>query len=717
MTSALPTQHDLTAKLWSPHASTIEQTGTHKFLHRIQCKVPNAELSTYEDLWKWSTENVSDFWNQVWDATEVIGEKADPSKVDAVPREARPTDNPAWFPGAKLNWAENMLRRRDDKIALIQATEPTPSTPNPPYRHITYRELYDLTSRVVDSLKNAGIKPGDRIASYASNCIENVAASLGAAAIGAIWVSVSADFGPDAALSRFQQVQPKVIFSVDSTVYNAKVHTHLPRLASLISSLAKDPTCPKPKVVVVSALGEDCSIHEMWGNSWITWNDFLCEAPKEKKEIEWYRAGFDWPLWILFSSGTTNKPKPIVHRAGGMLLQSKKEFQICADLGEKDVFFYYSTTGWMMWNFLVNGLSTGCTLVLYDGSPLKEPGLLWKMTEDLGITIFGTSAKYLDQLSKEYKPREHHNLSSLRQIYSTGSPLASHLFDYVYRDIKQDVLLSSITGGTDICSLFAGVCTALPVYRGELQCRMLGMAVEAFTSAGVPANPGESGELVCTKPFPCQPLGFWPLPGFGAVQEDVDVAQVRFMQSYFGEFKEAGVWYHGDHVMITPSREGNGGGVVMLGRSDGVLNPGGIRFGSSEIYDVIDSCFSPSQQAHTILDSLVVGQTIEGGVDERVVLFVRLPDGVQLDETLIKAIKTQVRGKRTARHVPACIVQVEDVPYTLNGKKVEVPIKKILNGARLESLNMTTLRNPNCLVEYVRIGEELRNQLSAEATA
>ncbi|KAG8888435.1 hypothetical protein FRB98_007647 [Tulasnella sp. 332] len=709
MSPALPTSNDLTTKLWTPDPSIIDRTGTHKFLKRIQRKYPHTALTTYEDLWRWSTENISEFWSEVWDATEIIGQKTDSStavaKLDVVPRHATPADNPAWFPAAKLNWAENMLRRRDDKIALIQATEPTPSTPNPPYRRITYGELYDLTSRVVDALRSSGIKPGDRVASYASNCIENVAASLGAAALGAIWVSVSADFGPDAALSRFQQVQPKVIFSVDSTVYNAKVHTHLPKLASLLSSISDDPSCPKPKVVIIPALGDECTKHELGNKEWVTWEGFL---PKEqgKNEIEWHRAGFDWPLWILFSSGTTNKPKPIVHRAGGMLLQSKKEFQICADLGEKDVFFYYTTTGWMMWNFLVNGLTTGCTLVLYDGSPLKQPGLLWKMAEDLGITVFGTSAKYLDQLSKDYKPREHHNLSTIRQIYSTGSPLANHLFDYVYEDIKKDVILASITGGTDICSLFAGICTAVPVYRGELQCRMLGMAVEAFTSVGVPAPPGESGELVCTKPFPCQPLGFWPLSGFGAASHDVDTARARFISSYFDEFKETGVWYHGDHVMITPSREGNGGGVVMLGRSDGVLNPGGIRFGSSEIYDVIDSCFSASH-THRILDSLVVGQTTQGGADERVVLFVQLPEGVRLDDPLAKAIKTQIRARRTARHVPERIVQVSDVPYTLNGKKVEVPI---LNGASIESLNVATLRNPECLAEYGRIGQELRTE-------
>lgn len=668
-------------------------------------------LDSYFDLYRWSTHHIDLFWDTVWDDVAIVGYKGE----GVVDNNALPAANPPWFSEARLNWAENMLTCRSaDKFALVQATEPTPECPNPPHQRVTYADLYAMVADLVSALLMLDLKPGDRVASYSSNCIENVIACLAATAIGCIWVSAAADFGTQGVLERFEQVQPRVIFAVDAVVYNGKVHHHLPKLQSLLSGLSD--RCSLDPVVVVIQSVRDAS---GWDTKWVSWNTFISKGKSNslgrtsEGEIEWCRQGFDWPLWILFSSGTTGRPKPIVHRAGGMLLQAKKEFVICADLRPEDVFFYYTTTGWMMWNFLVSGLSVGCTLVLYDGSPLREPSYLWHLVDELQISIFGTSAKYLDQLSRiGYKPLHHHSLTSLRHIYSTGSPLAHTLFDYVYECIHPNVLLASITGGTDICSLFAGMCSALPVHRGEIQCRMLGMAIETFTHDGHICQAGEAGELVCVRPFPCMPIGFWPLPGFGT-EESVETAAERFRLSYFAEYKD--MWYHGDHVLITPSQHGNGGGLIMLGRSDGVLNPGGIRFGSSEIYNVLETCLSISEERNAndaIEDALVVAQSIDGGADERVILFVKLYDKRALSIEMEQKIRSEIRSRRSPRHVPARIIQVNDIPYTLNGKRVEIPVKKIINGARISSVNSATLRNPECLAQFASVGEMLRKEIS-----
>ncbi|GLB33820.1 putative acetyl-coenzyme A synthetase N-terminus [Lyophyllum shimeji] len=663
-----------------------EDSATFRFLARINAKL-GLSLKSYEEL-----------------------------QSCLVDTSALPPSNPAWFSEAKLSWAENMLHcRSDTKLAFIQATEPTPDFPSPELQKCTYLQLYNLVADLASALLLNGLEPGDRVGSYSSNCIENVVACLATAAVGGIWVSAAADFGPEGVLERFEQVQPKFIFAVDAVVYNAKVHRHTAKLSVLLSGLSKKGITPS-KVIIIHTIPHPEDRGD-WLPGWISWDSFLADGGECKLgrtssgEIEWRRGPFDTPLWILFSSGTTGRPKPIVHRAGGMLLQAKKEFAICGDLKPEDVFFYYTTTGWMMWNFLVSGLSLGSTLVLYDGSPLRDPSYLWKLVDELGITIYGTSAKYIDHLSKVYRPREHHDLSTLRHIYSTGSPLAPPLFDYVYRHIRKDVLLGSITGGTDICSLFAGMCSALPVYRGEIQCRMLGMAVESFSPSGTLCAPDEPGELVCVKPFPCMPLGFWPLPGF-APDENVKAASYRYQQAYFSDVE--GVWYHGDHIIITRSRCGNGGGLVMLGRSDGVLNPGGIRFGSSELYDVLDLCFSGASAEQTIVDSLAVGQKIDGGADERVILFVKLPEGHVLSADLEQKIKTEVRNRRSPRHVPARIIQTADIPYTLNGKRVEVLVKKIINGAPLSTVNPATLANPECLAFYAEVGAALRLEVGAK---
>ncbi|PVF91735.1 putative acetoacetyl-CoA synthetase [Serendipita vermifera] len=707
------------------------ETQTHRFRRHVNDKHDiRPALETYEDLWKWSTgqyhpdpsndgghdgESMSLFWEDVWDFTRVIGTRDSTRCVDV---RTTPAENPLWFENARLNWAQNQLEKwkESDRVALIQALEPNPSNPNPGYRRLKYNELYDATVKAARALASLGVKAGDRVGSYCSNSIENVVAALAAISLGAIWTSAASDFGPKGVLERFEQVEPTVVFGSDAVSYNGKLHNHLPKVQELLGGLkAKNLT---PKAVVVVPLDPTSPVQHPAQTTpdekWISWSSFLSLGANDNEyssSFEFAQVPFNHPLWILFSSGTTGKPKPIVHRAGGMLLQAKKEFEICAGVRQDDVFFYYTTTGWMMWNFLVGALTTGCTLVLYDGSPLRDPSVLWKLTDDLGITLFGTSAKYIEELAKKYRPRQHHNLSTIRHIYSTGSPLAPQGFDFIYQhvaDPARPLMLSSITGGTDICSLFAGFNDSLPVYRGEIQCRMLGMAITAFSDDGKEVPAGTQGELVCTRPFPCQPVGFWPLEGRDKSRELVQEAKERYKKAYFEGF--GGVWYHGDHVVFTSSRFGSGGGVIMLGRSDGVLNPGGVRFGSAEIYQVIESCFcegTPSlAKEHTILDALCVGQKIEA--DERVILFVKLLPGVELSDDLKGRIAKEIRIARSARHVPALCIQVHDIPYTLNGKKVEVPVRKIINGAALSSVNEATLRNPECLREYVEIAGRLK---------
>ncbi|CEL59546.1 acetoacetyl-CoA synthetase [Rhizoctonia solani AG-1 IB] len=687
--------------LWTP--ANAHETRTTQFMRKVNAKY-GLSLSSYDQLWSWSTENIAEFWDLVWEDTNIIGDRG-PHVID---RSALPADNPDWFVGSQVNWAENALWcRASDKIAIIEAVEPTPDLASSPLRQITYAELYIQVADIVSALIEYGVKKGDRVASYSSNCIETAVVCLATAAIGALWVSAAADFGPDGVLERFEQVKPKVIFAVNSVSYNGKRHPHIPKLRSLLAGL-HERKLEAPKVVIIDTTHGISSNSDL-DQSWEIWSSFIARGASskagrnEKGEIAWTRVDFNHPLWVMFSSGTTGKPKPIVHRTGGMLIQSRKELLICADMKPSDVFFYYTTTGWMMYQFLMGGLGVGCTILLYDGSPLRDPSCLWRMTDECKITIFGTSAKYLDQLAKGYKPQEHHDLSSIRHIYSTGSPLAPQQFDYVYKHISKNALLGSITGGTDICSLFAGMNSSLPVYRGEVQCRMLGMAIEAYSAEGSVLPIGETGELVCLKPFPCQPAGFWPLSGYGT-DEEVSNAQSRYQDAYFNAFK--GIWHHGDYVRITTN-----GGVVMLGRSDGVLNPGGIRFGSSEIYEVLDQTFSAGAQP-LIVDSLVVGQAIQGGADERVILFVKLPEGETLSDDFRKRIREEIRKKRSPRHCPEKILQVHgEIPHTLNGKRVEVPVKKIINGALKSTINPATLRNPECLDEFVQYGQELRAEV------
>ncbi|KAK8854913.1 acetoacetate-CoA ligase [Kwoniella newhampshirensis] len=680
--------------LWTPSDPASSQTDL--FRQHINSTL-RLSLHSYQDLWEWSCSHRSDFWSSLWDWEHVIGTKGQSSTtIPIVDESATPADNPVWFPEADLNWAENQLRHhtsRPDDIAVIQTSEPCGGW-SPPVRRITQAQLYILVGRVQRSLRKAGVGKGDRVAFWGGNCSEAVVVLLATSSIGAIFSSAAADFGVDGVIERLEQIRPKIIFVTNGVVYGGTARPLLPLLPTLLSTLTK----PPDRLVVILHLPEELArVPQDLARDTEDWNGWL---DQEEGEVEFLRMGFNEPIWILFSSGTTGRPKAIVHRQGGMLLDSLREHHLAGDIGPRDVYFYYTTPGWMMFQYLVSGLATGATIVLYEGSPLKSPSFLWSLIDELGITVFGTSAKWIEQISKHYPDvGSKHSLSTLKQILSTGSPLPPHLFDFVYEKVKKDVLLGSVTGGTDICSVFAGRNTSLSVYRGEIQSRMLGFALDTDTGPDLP------GELICNRAFPVEPLGFWPLRGHGFPESEVETAQKRFKESYFKDDK--GIWYHGDYVQITRPRSGNAGGILMLGRSDGVLNPGGIRFGPTDIYSVLEN---EEFASLGVEETLVVGLMVEGGADEKVILFIKMREGRELDETLIKKIKTSIRSARSARHVPGKILQVSDIPLTLTGKRVEVPIRKLINGAPVQSINPATLRNPDCLAEYVRLGEHLRRE-------
>ena len=692
--------------VWSP--KDVAATSMDAFRRTVNQRFA-LDLETYDQLWRWSCDKLDDFWTTVWDETGVLSsQKAQRAIADDAP--IYPPSR--WFEGARLNFAENLLRHGtassagNRRTAVIQSTEVDTTTGDLEECSITYRELYRLTAQAAAAMRARGVKVNDSVASYSANNIENLVAFLAASSIGAVWTSAAADFGPEGVLERLRTVRPKLLLSVNAVRYNGKVHDHLAKLQSVVDGLEADRKSDEQAlegVIVVAnvrshALPEGLGTSAAEGSSatrWTSWDHFVQEGrAAADRPIEFEQLDFNHPLWILFSSGTTGKPKAITHRAGGMLLQLSKEHLIHGGLTPDDVFFQHTTTGWMMWNFLIAGLVTGCPIILYDGSPLKPASVLWDLAEKHRVTTFGTSAAYLGALEKSgYEVLANHPNLCVRQILSTGSPLRAELYPYIHSNIGSDILIGSITGGTDLCSLFAGHNVALPVRAGEIQARNLGMDVAVYDSDSLSeiTTANTVGDLVCKKPFPAQPLGFWKQP------------ESKYYDSYYAQIK--GVWYHGDFVQVSDN-----GGVVMLGRSDGILNPGGIRFGSSEIYELLES---PENPLHTkIRDSLVVALKTAAGDDEVVCLFIVLPDNVRVDmETLKKTLVQLIRTKRSARHVPKFIERVDDIPKTLNGKKVEVPVKKIINGAGLESINRATLLNPESLDAFVTLGERLRSQL------
>jgi acetoacetyl-CoA synthetase len=638
--------------LWSPSPERAAQTLLARFRREAERRAGKA-FSAYEDLHRWSIEHSEDFWTLVWDFGHVRGERGLRRLING-----NRMPGATWFPEGRLNFAENLLRERDASLALSFWGEDRVK------RRYSRRELHDLVSRMAQALRAAGVAKGDRVAGYLPNLPEAVAATLATASIGAIWSSCSPDFGVQGVLDRFGQIEPKVLFCADGYLYGGKDFDSQDKVAEILGKLPSVRQCVVMPYVD-SAVRVGVSLEE-----------FL--KPYREKDILFEQVEFNHPLYILYSSGTTGVPKCIVHGTGGTLLQHLKEHQLQSDVRPGDRLFYFSTLGWMMWNWLVSGLASGAGLLLYDGSPFVSRGrVLFDFADAEGMTHFGTSAKYIDAIAKiGLKPRTTHRLEKLRALLSTGSPLVPEGFDYVYASIKEDLCLSSISGGTDIVSCFVLGNPTGPVWRGEIQAKGLGMAVEVFDDEGKSLKQGK-GELVCTRPFPSMPVAFW---------NDPDGSKYR--AAYFERYPN--VWCHGDWCEETEH-----GGLVIYGRSDAVLNPGGVRIGTAEIYRQVESL-------EEVVESLVIGQDWEG--DVRVVLFVKLKDGVSLDENLISRVKQKIRTNTTPRHVPAKVLQVADIPRTKSGKIVELAVRDVVHGRQPK--NLEALANPEAL-EHFRNRAEL----------
>ena len=639
--------------IWSPSAERITQANISRFMALLREQV-DPGIVDYPSLHAFSVRRPEQFWAAVWDFCEIRSSRSWDEVVD------KPEKMPGakWFAGARLNFAENLLRFRDQRPAIIFCGE------DGQRRTLSYQQLAAEVAEVASALRHSGVVPGDRVAAFMPNMPETVIAMLASASLGAVWSSCSPDFGINGVLDRFGQIEPKVLFAADSYCYGGKRFDCTDKIAGLIEQIGS-----LSKVVIVPFNADPLQIGML--PKALAWRDFIDDDARAE-DLQFEQLPFDHPLYIMYSSGTTGVPKCIVHGAGGTLIQQLKELVLHTDLRREDRIFYFTTCGWMMWNWLVSSLAVGATIVLYDGNPFHPgPEVLFDLVDELDISVFGVGAKYLSAVEKSgLIPRQSHRLEQLRTILSTGSPLAPASFDFVYQQVKESVCLSSISGGTDIVSCFALGCPILPVYRGELQCLGLGMKVEILDHNQQSVR-GQTGELVCSLAFPSMPIGFWN-----------DANGTKYHSAYFAG--KPGVWSHGDEAMITVHD-----GLIIVGRSDATLNPGGVRIGTAELYRQVETL-------DQVLESIAVGQHWQD--DERIILFVRLRPAIVLDDELRALICTTIRTNATARHVPAKIIAVADIPRTISGKIVELAVRQVIHGQAVK--NRDALANPEALDLY-----------------
>lgn len=645
--------------LWQPSKDRIEQSNLSAFIRQVG-------TANYEELYTWSIEHPADFWGAIWKYAGIRCSQPYDAVLRHDPQQPHPMLGTKWFTGARLNFAENLLRFQDDRPAIIFKRE------NGERQELSYKALHQQVAQLANYLRSTGLKAGDRVAGFLPNIPETIIAMLATTSIGAIWSSCSPDFGHQGVLDRFRQIEPKVLFAADRYWYNGKEINCLPRVEQIVSELSS-----VSHVIVVSATNNQ-------GFSQQKFVSYRSAISSLSTDIYFEQLPGNHPVYILYSSGTTGAPKCIVHGAVGTLVQHLKELMLHTDLKREDRIFYFTTCGWMMWNWLVSSLAVGATILLYDGSPFyPTPNVLFDFADAEGMTIFGTSAKYLAALEKAgASPKTTHRLSALRTMLSTGSPLLPESFDFVYQHIKQDLHLASISGGTDLISCFALGNPIAPVFRGELQTRGLGMNVRVYgdNAQGIIGQEvvGQKGELVCISAFPSMPIYFWN-----------DQSGEKYFASYFDTYPN--IWRHGDYVELTERQ-----GMIFYGRSDAVLNPGGVRIGTAEIYSQVE-------QVSEVLECVAVGQDWQG--EERMILFVRLQQDLALDTALQEKIKLQIRSNLTPRHIPALIVQVHDIPRTVNGKISELAIKNVIHGREVK--NTSALANPEALEAIKKLMTEV----------